>query len=185
MLMFLFFFVMVCGLFVWKRFCAFLCFIVRIDVGDPIIKRLNLNIFYCLNNDKRIRHKFFNLVLSSPYTYNIIYNIQYDKHYYYIISLKFAHEDMKQQVEIYINQYISTTFPCLSKAITWISNVICHGPFIIVQCLEEVVHFVDIGGIVDHHLFKFHFIILRIFIRLSTNRLQFNQVFINNKQSDI
>jgi hypothetical protein len=34
------------------------------------------------------------------------------------------------------------------------SYVICHGPFIIVQCLEEVVHFVDIGGIVDHHLFK-------------------------------
>jgi len=53
----------------------------------------NLNIFYCLNNEKRIRHKFFNLVLSSPYTYNI----QYDKHYYYIISLKFSHEDMKQK----------------------------------------------------------------------------------------
>ena len=32
----------------------------------------NLNIFYCLNNDKRIRHKFFNLVSSSPYTYNMI-----------------------------------------------------------------------------------------------------------------
>ena len=40
-------------------------------------KNLNLNIFYCLNNDKRIRHKFFNLVLSSPYTYTI----QYDMHY--------------------------------------------------------------------------------------------------------
>ena len=53
---------------------------------------LNINIFYCLNNDKRIRHKFFNLVLSSPYTYNIQY-----KHYYYIISLKFSHEDMKQK----------------------------------------------------------------------------------------
>ena len=38
---------------------------------------LNLNIFYCLNNDKRIRHKFFNLVLSSPYTYNIQYTIWY------------------------------------------------------------------------------------------------------------
>jgi hypothetical protein len=33
--------------------------------------QFNLNIFYCLNNDKRIRHKFFNLVLTSPYTYNI------------------------------------------------------------------------------------------------------------------
>jgi len=32
---------------------------------------VNLNIFLCLNNDKRIRHKFCNLVLSSPYTYNI------------------------------------------------------------------------------------------------------------------
>jgi ABC-type protease/lipase transport system fused ATPase/permease subunit len=40
---------------------------------EPIIK---VNIFYCLNNDKRIRHKFFNLVFSSSYTYNI----QYDKH---------------------------------------------------------------------------------------------------------
>ena len=28
-------------------------------------------------NDKRIRHKFFNLVLSSPYTYNIQYTIWY------------------------------------------------------------------------------------------------------------
>jgi hypothetical protein len=37
---------------------------------------------------------FFNLVLSSPY----IYNTQYDKHYYYIISLKFSHEDMKQKM---------------------------------------------------------------------------------------
>ena len=44
----------------------------------------NLNIYYCLNNDKRSRHKFFNLALSSPYTYNI----QYDRCYYYIISLK-------------------------------------------------------------------------------------------------
>ena len=35
---------------------------------------------------------FFNLVWSSPY----IYNTQYDKHYYYIISLKLSHEDMKQ-----------------------------------------------------------------------------------------
>ena len=26
-----------------------------------------------------------------------IYNIQYAKHYYYIISLKFSHEDMKQK----------------------------------------------------------------------------------------
>ena len=117
-LMLLFFSVMACGLFVWKRFCAFLCFIVCIDVGD------------------------------------------------------------------HINPYNSTTFPCPSKAMTWISNVICHGPFIIVQCLEEVVHFVDIGGIVDHRLLKFHFIILRIFIRLSTNRLQFYQVFINDKQSE-
>ena len=59
------------------------------------ISAFNLNIFYCLNNDKRIRHKFFNLVLSSPYTYNI----QYDKHYYYIISLKKnSHEDMKQKM---------------------------------------------------------------------------------------
>jgi hypothetical protein len=28
--------------------------------------KINLNISYCLNNDKGIRHKFFNLVLSSP-----------------------------------------------------------------------------------------------------------------------
>ena len=54
-----------------------------------------INIFYCLNNNKRIRHKFFNLVLSSPYTYNI----QYDKHYHYIISLTFSHEDMKQKMQ--------------------------------------------------------------------------------------
>ena len=37
------------------------------EIRDRIEKLfLNLNIFYCLNNDKRIRHKFFNLVLSSP-----------------------------------------------------------------------------------------------------------------------
>ena len=129
MLMFLFFFVMVCGLFVWKCCCTFLCFIVRIDVGDPIIKRLR-----------------FTLTCITP------------PHFH--ACPKPWHG-----------------FP--------MSYVICHGPFIIVQCLEEVVYFVDIGRIVDHHLFKFHFIILRIFIRLSTNRLQFNQVFINNKQSDI
>jgi hypothetical protein len=38
------------------------------------------------NLETRIRHNLFNLVLSSPYTYNI--NIQYDMHYYYIISVK-------------------------------------------------------------------------------------------------
>ena len=48
----------------------------------------NLNIFHCLNNDKRIRHKFFNLVLSSPYTYYIQYNMHI---YYYIISLNFTY----------------------------------------------------------------------------------------------
>ena len=66
------------------------------QVIEPGIKKNNnnnLKIFYCLNNDKRIRHKYFNLVLPSPYTYNI----QYDKHYYYIISLKFSHEDIKQK----------------------------------------------------------------------------------------
>ena len=64
---------------------------------SQLLLKFNLNIFYCLNNDKRIRHKFFNLVLSSPYTYNI----QYDKHYYYIISLKCSHEDMKQKMQQY------------------------------------------------------------------------------------
>ena len=38
-------------------------------------EHFKLNIFYCLNNDKMIRYKFFNLVLSSPYTYNIQYTI--------------------------------------------------------------------------------------------------------------
>ena len=42
---------------------------------NQFVRRTDLNIFYCLNNDKRIRHKFFNLVLSSPYTYNIQYTI--------------------------------------------------------------------------------------------------------------
>ena len=43
--------------------------------SNQYVACINLNIFYCLNNDKRIRHKFFNLVLSSPYTYNIQYTI--------------------------------------------------------------------------------------------------------------
>ena len=34
---------------------------------------VNLNIFLCLNNEKRIRHKFCNLVLSSPL--HTIYNM--------------------------------------------------------------------------------------------------------------
>ena len=46
--------------------------------------RLNLNIFYCLINDKRIRHKFFNLVFTTPYEYNM----QYDMYYYCIIFAK-------------------------------------------------------------------------------------------------
>ena len=57
---------------------------IGMEVGRFILI-FNLSIFDCLNNNKRIRHKFFNLVLSSRYTYNI----QYDKHYYYIISLNF------------------------------------------------------------------------------------------------
>jgi hypothetical protein len=40
----------VCCVFIWEIMTIFFFF--------------NLNIFYCLNNDKRIRHKFFNLVLS-------------------------------------------------------------------------------------------------------------------------
>ena len=79
---------------------------------------LNLNIFYCLNNNKRIRHKFFNLVLSSPYTYNI----QYDKHYYYISSLKFSHEDMKQKCSnkaecdnVIPLKVTNQTDPCIKK----------------------------------------------------------------------
>jgi len=36
--------------------------------------------------------RFSNLVLSSPYTYNI----QYDIYYYYMISQKIKHEDMKK-----------------------------------------------------------------------------------------
>jgi hypothetical protein len=39
------------------------------------ITHINLSICYCLNNDKRIRHKFFDLVLSSPYTNNVQYTI--------------------------------------------------------------------------------------------------------------
>ena len=38
----------------------------------------DLNIFYCLNNDNRIRHKFYILiVLSSSYTYNIQHDMYY------------------------------------------------------------------------------------------------------------
>jgi hypothetical protein len=40
--------------------------------GFPTVslcKQFNLSIFYCLNNDNMFRHKFFNLVLSSPFVY--------------------------------------------------------------------------------------------------------------------
>ena len=54
--------------------------------------QLILSIGDCLHDDKRIGHKFFNLVLSSLYTYNV----QYDMPYYYIISIQIKNEDMKQ-----------------------------------------------------------------------------------------
>jgi hypothetical protein len=60
---------------------------IGMEVGRFILI-FNLSIFDCLNNNKRIRHKFFNFVLSSPYKYNI----QYDMYYYFIISLKIKHE---------------------------------------------------------------------------------------------
>ena len=55
----------------------------------------------------------------------------------------------------------TATFVCLSHARTWISNVICHGIFVVFHGLrwEEVVRFVDIGEIVDHYCLNFHFII--------------------------
>jgi hypothetical protein len=61
-------------------------FLIKFDVHFPSLRiaKFNLSIFYCLNNDKRIRHKLFNLVLSSPYTYKIqSIHVQYDMHYYY------------------------------------------------------------------------------------------------------
>ena len=64
-----------------------------------IINIYFLNIFYCLNNNKRIFQVFQLSIIFSIYIQYTIYNIQYDKHYYYIISLKFSHEDMKQKMQ--------------------------------------------------------------------------------------
>ena len=60
-----------------------------------------------------------------------------------------------------INQVNLHTFLCLSKARTWISNIIYSGLFC-AQCVqirwEVIVHFVDIGGIDDYHCLSFPFI---------------------------
>ena len=51
-----------------------------------------------------------------------------------------------------INRLHSATCLCLLEARIWISNVICHGFYLMFNCLrtEVVVCFVDIGGIVDY-----------------------------------
>ena len=66
------------------------------SVNLAFIPVLNLNILYFLNNDKRIRHTFFNLVLSSPYTYNIQYGMDY---YYIIKSLKIQYETINVTIK--------------------------------------------------------------------------------------
>ena len=65
---------------------------IGMEVGRFILI-FNLSIFDCLNNNKRIRHKFFNFVLSSPYKYNIQYEM------YFIISPKIKHETINVAVK--------------------------------------------------------------------------------------
>ena len=76
-----------------------------------------LNIFYCLNNDKRIRHKFFNLVLSSPSVIFIIADP--------IVKCRTAIKTMF----LYINLCLSVKFASLSCSLTSISfltNISAH-----------------------------------------------------------
>ena len=59
-----------------------------------------------------------------------------------------------------INWFNPATSLCLSKARSWISNVICHGFFMFNELTWKlIVCFVDIGGMVNHHCLKFLFII--------------------------
>ena len=60
-----------------------------------------------------------------------------------------------------INCFNPATFVCLSQPRTWISNVMCPELFVVSELRWEViVHFVDIGGIVDHYCLIFLFILV-------------------------
>ena len=55
---------------------------------------------------------------------------------------------------------LTLTHCCLFQSTTWISNIICHGLFVFSELRWEAhVRFVDIGGIIDHHLLNFLFIV--------------------------
>ena len=55
---------------------------------------------------------------------------------------------------------LTLTQCCLFQSTTWISNIICHGLFVFSELRWEAhVRFVDIGGIIDHHLLNFLFIV--------------------------
>ena len=58
------------------------------------------------------------------------------------------------------NLFNPNTLLCLFQSTTWISNIICHGLFVFSELRWEAhVRFVDIGGIIDHHLLNFLFIV--------------------------
>ena len=52
-----------------------------------------------------------------------------------------------------INHFSPSTCLCLSLSRTWISNVICLDLFLcsVNRGGVMIIHFADIGGIVDHH----------------------------------
>jgi len=65
---------------------------------------------------------------------------------------------MVKQKNVTFNRFNTTTVLCLSQTRTWISNTICRGFFVFNELRSEViVHFVDIGGIVDHQCINIFF----------------------------
>jgi uncharacterized surface anchored protein len=56
------------------------------------VTNLNLSIFYCLNNDKRIRHKFFNLVLSFRCCNRTIRFTNKTVSHYFVLFYKLSHK---------------------------------------------------------------------------------------------
>ena len=86
-------------------------------------------------------------------------------HLYYVLQYEML--IMVESVRLYrhyINPYPiirfnPVTFVCLSKARTWISNAICNVVFFFVFSelwLEEIVRFVDIGGLISHRCLNCH-----------------------------
>ena len=74
-----------------------------------------LNIFYCLNNDKRIRHMFINLVLSSPSVIFIIADP--------IVKCRTAIKTMFLYISV---KFKFTSLSCSLTSISFLTNISAH-----------------------------------------------------------